>query len=396
MSSTFAKVLIGVFVFAGACLAQSPSALVILSGTTLATGYSIGLNSSGNRTDWLATEGSSDFIMRYPAGQSWGGVWITYGPSVATNRPGADLSAFQTLAIELCGDPGTTIDVGIKDSTQLDDGTEAKTRVTLSADWQTYTIPLSNFTGVKLSKVYMPVEFVFSGALSQTARVRSVVYTTASATGVKVLPQFAFGGGWYSAVYFSNPGAAAVSFPVAFYGDDGTPLTISSVGAPSKTYTLAPGATVVIEAPNVGPLVQGYVSAVLQPEVIGYGVFRWSNPGYPDQEAVVPLSGNQTTLSSLIWDDTKYATAIAILNPGSVTATIAVTVRNASGKVIGTPLISLAPGNKQTFMLRDLQGLSQVSGSLGSADFVATTGAVAVLGLRANGSAITSIPTSDR
>ena len=388
--------LAGALVWTGACFAQSAAEQVILAGTALGSGFFIGVSSSENRTDWLSTEGTTDFVMAYPSGQAWGSVFITFGPAVASSPPGKDMTAYQTLVLELSGDPGTTIDVGIKDSSQPNTGGEIKKTLTLSGVFQTYMIPLASFTGANLSKVYVLTEFVFGGSHSQTVRVRSVKYTSASSTSVKVLPQIAFGGGWYSAIYFANTGNAAVSFQAGFFADDGTPLTVAAVGAPSKTLSLGPGSTAIIEIPNAGTNTEGYASAALPPEVIGYGVFRWSTPGNPDQEAVVPFSGNTATVSTLVWDDTKYSTAIAVLNPSSVNGTVAIAVRNESGLAIGNPSISLAPGAKKTFMLRDLPGLSAVTGARGSADFVATAGAVAVLGLRANGTAITSIPTSDK
>ena len=44
-----------------------------------------------------------------------------------------------------------------------------------------------------------------------------------------VLPQFAFGGGWYSALYFSNTGTSPASFTVNFINDSGLPLIVPSV-----------------------------------------------------------------------------------------------------------------------------------------------------------------------
>src|ERR1019366_8735708 len=41
-----------------------------------------------------------------------------------------------------------------------------------------------------------------------------------------VLPQFAFGGGWYSALYFTNLTGAAVSFPVSFVGGAGAWVSV--------------------------------------------------------------------------------------------------------------------------------------------------------------------------
>jgi hypothetical protein len=47
-------------------------------------------------------------------------------------------------------------------------------------------------------------------------------------------------------------------------------------------------------------------------------------------------------------------------------------------------------------VLRDLPGLAGVAGALGSVDFTASIGNLAALGLRFNGAAFTSIPTSNR
>ena len=118
-----------------------------------------------------------------------------------------------------------------------------------------------------------------------------------AATARAVLGQFAFGGGWYSAIYFTNTSLNEVSFPVNFTADDGTALNVPSIGGSSKTITLAAGASTVIEAPNVGHLKQGYVSVTVPVGVTGYGVFRQSVAGIPDQEAVVPLSSPTLRIS---------------------------------------------------------------------------------------------------
>jgi len=209
----------------------------------------------------------------------------------------------------------------------------------------------------------------------------------------QILSQFAFGGGWYSALYFTNSSGAAVSFPVTFTGDNAIPLAIPSIGS-SATVNLAPQGTAIIEAPNVGSLSQGYVTASLPSGVTGYGVFRQSVPGVPDQEAVVPLSSVSSTSTTLIWDDTAYTTAVAIANPSTVPVTVSIMVWNSAGSVIGTSSIGLNAGAKTESTLRSLPGLSAVVGARGSAQFTVAAGSVAVLGLRFNGTAFTSIPTT--
>lgn len=215
----------------------------------------------------------------------------------------------------------------------------------------------------------------------------------------RILGQFAFGGGWASSIYFSNSSTSALSMPVSFIGDDGKPMIVPSISGSSTTLSLAPGASAVIEAPNVGALVQGYVSAVLPVGITGYGVFRQSTPGAADQEAVVPLVNGGGQFQMLIYDDTNNCTtAAAIVNPSTVATTVGITVGDESGSVIGTSSVDLPPAGKVAVVLRSLPGLAQMAGNRGTVRFVVTnptnfTGSVSVLGLRFNGSAITSIPT---
>lgn len=219
----------------------------------------------------------------------------------------------------------------------------------------------------------------------------------------RILSHFAFGGGWYAAIYFMNNGTGrTVSFPVSFTGDDGKPLNVPSISGSSKTITLPPGGSAMIDAPNEGPLVEGYVSVVLPPGVTGYGVFRNSVPGVGDQEGVVPLGPANAQFQVLLYDDTNnLITAVAIANPSPVATTVAITLTDTRGNEIGTSSVALPPFSKTAATLRSLPGLSQIVGNRGTAQFAVSaptnfTGSVSVLGLRFDGSAFTSIPVSGR
>jgi hypothetical protein len=207
-----------------------------------------------------------------------------------------------------------------------------------------------------------------------------------------VLPQIAFGGGWYSAVYFTNTATTNASFAVNYTAANGTPLVIPAVGRAVETLNLAPQATAIIETSSLGALSQGYVTAQLPPGVEGYGVFRQSVPGIPDQEAVVPLSLASYLTETLIFDDTSYITAVALANPSSVPETVTVTVVDASGNPIGTATVILQPLTQNAVVMRNLPGLGGMAGQRGAATFTVNNGNVAVLGLRFNGAAFTSIP----
>jgi hypothetical protein len=211
----------------------------------------------------------------------------------------------------------------------------------------------------------------------------------------QVLPQFAFGGGWYSALYFSDEASNPASFTVTFLKDDGTPLVVPSIGGSSTTVSIGANGTTIVEAPNMGGLSQGSVFMALPGGVVGYGVFRQSVPGISDQEAVVPLSDASTTSTRLLWDDTSSTTTFALVNTSLVNTTVNIVVRDSQGNVLGTPTIALGPNAKAAKVLAFLPGVAGVTGSRGSADFYVTAGSVSVLGLRFRNSAFTSIPTAD-
>ena len=240
-----------------------------------------------------------------------------------------------------------------------------------------------------------------SGSQSTGAKPTSAFYVMAVLTGdvasPKVLPQIAFGGGWYSALYFTMSGSGPASFQVNFVNADGTPMTVPSFGAPSTTGSLVGHGTCLVDLPNTGPVPQGYATFSLPPGVTGYAVFRQSVDGRADQEAVVPLSSALATTSTLVWDDTNLTTAVAIVNLSPADNIVTVTARDAQGRSLGSPARVSIPANGRVAMaLRDLPGLGNTVGNRGTAEFTVTSGNVAVLGLRFRLTSFTSIPTQDK
>jgi hypothetical protein len=212
----------------------------------------------------------------------------------------------------------------------------------------------------------------------------------------EVLPQFVFGGGWYSALYFSNGTSNIVSFLVSFTTDAGTPMNVPGVGT-SKQVTIAPLGSAIVEALNIGSLVQGYASVTLPAGVSANGVFRQSVPGKPDQEALVGLKNANATAVSLTFDDTgTLTTSVALVNPSALATTVTITVWDSSGNVIGTSTQILQPGNKIENAMRGFLGLFGMAGQRGSALFSVPTGNIAVIGLRSESTAFTSIPTTEQ
>lgn len=105
------------------------------------------------------------------------GGFVVLHPST----PDVDLSAFQSLEIEMRGGtPLGTVRIGIRDRNQPANGTEFKVSVPLNADLRTYSFPLGIFqtAGVpNLSQLFVVAEFVNESAGTVPVFVRSVRYT---------------------------------------------------------------------------------------------------------------------------------------------------------------------------------------------------------------------------
>lgn len=216
---------------------------------------------------------------------------------------------------------------------------------------------------------------------------------TVAPAATKVLSQFVFGGGspgFYTGIYLHNTGTTPAAVNLSFYNNDGTPLNVPSLGGATALANVAPGGVALIEAPNSGPLQQGWAKVELPDGVIGYGVFRQSVSGRADQEAVVPLAGSNSPRSTLIFDDAGLTTAVAVANPTESDVTVTATAKSNSGAALGTSSINLPARGKSAFNLAG--NLPGVAGQRGSVEFGVPSGAVSVLGLRFGGEAFTSVP----
>ena len=213
------------------------------------------------------------------------------------------------------------------------------------------------------------------------------------ATGlVRVLPQLAFGDVWSTTVYLHNTSGAPVQAAVRFFDVDGAPLTVPGLNASSVTLNLGPRGTGVLEAPRLGPLTQGSIEVEAPDTVIGYGIFRQEQPNVNAQEGVVPLSSSTSTGATIVYDDTAtFVTSVAVLNPGSTPVTVTVVARDETGAQTGTLTLNLNARERVAFEVRNRPELALVQGRRGVLEFNSTGGPVAVLGLRFNGFALTSI-----
>lgn len=154
-----------------------PQPHIIYAGSSLAAGYDMGVDTGPGRLfNWVTDQGGS-LCMNYPGGQDWGAVFITNGsPQPPGSRPGRDLSLFSRLYVELKGLTGNqSVQIGVKDSTDPDNGTETKFTVTPPLEWQGYTFALTDFSTADLGNLYVLIEFVFGNAAADIC-FRNVMY----------------------------------------------------------------------------------------------------------------------------------------------------------------------------------------------------------------------------
>jgi hypothetical protein len=156
----------------------SPSAgLSIYAGEKLSASYDMGQDSSAGPQPWV-TDMKGYMKMSYPSGLDWGALFITVGKPRNPPRPGRDFSAYKTLSVDLKGEKGgELVNIGIKDNTNPDDGSEVRITVQVTSDWKTYALPLSQFTTADLTRLYVVAEFVFEpGWPPETVYFRNIRY----------------------------------------------------------------------------------------------------------------------------------------------------------------------------------------------------------------------------
>lgn len=138
----------------------------------LASGYDIGVNTSGGLTNWMSVK-EGEICMTYPSGQSWGVVFITAGKSNDPSRSGKDFSEYKKLSIELRGQTGgESVSIGIKDA---NDSEEKIIELNLTSNWKVYDYPLSGFESVDMHNLYVVAEFVFEDT-PESLCVRNIRY----------------------------------------------------------------------------------------------------------------------------------------------------------------------------------------------------------------------------
>lgn len=165
----FDKIFSRAFALAAALLllggANRLSAQYYIFDGLLGEGMELNLDSHHGDRSWLEDLGGN-MKMTYPGNQGWGAVFFTYGPPMPDEQKDAretrDFSKYAKMLVDLRGEVGgEVVQVGMKDKDDPSNGRETKKSLTLTKDWKTYTILLSEFRTADLKLMHLPCEFVF-------------------------------------------------------------------------------------------------------------------------------------------------------------------------------------------------------------------------------------------
>jgi hypothetical protein len=218
------------------------------------------------------------------------------------------------------------------------------------------------------------------------------------------LAQIASAGGWDTSITLVNLGTATGQASLSFYANNGSalplpftfPLQPSLDGTLESTIDESLNANALLVLDTTGPTSQalstGSAQLLTSGNIGGFGIFTYTSSG---QAAVVPLESRNAGSYVLAFDNTGYlSTGVAIANQAGAPASVGIVIRDDTGANIGTGTINIPSEGHSSFVLADpSSGFPITSGKRGTVEFDTPQGGqISVLGLRANGKALTSLP----
>jgi len=185
-----------------------------------------------------------------------------------------------------------------------------------------------------------------------------------------------------------------------FFDDSGNPLSLP-FSFPQGVISPTTNSTVTGSINASGLLLADTTGLATQPAHVGWSRLQASGDvgGYAlftnapnNWQAAVPLQTLNASSYLLAFDNTgSLSTGLALANLSTQTANINAIIRDDSGTMIGTEMINVPGQGHTSFMLNSTYAVT--SGIRGTIEFDTPAGGqINVLGLRANCSALTTVP----
>jgi hypothetical protein len=240
-----------------------------------------------------------------------------------------------------------------------------------------------------------------------TFRIEQTGPTLPGAVAIGSLAQIASEGTWDTSFNYVNLGPAQAQTRTTFFDGNGGPLPLpftfpqlppasGPLLASMLDRSIDPNATLVMDSTgpaNASALI-GWGQLFSSGNLGGFSIFTNQALGW---NAVVPLETRNAGSYILPFDNTgALTTGVAIANVAAQAATVPVTIRDDAGALIATASVALAARGQTSFMLN--QQYPGTAAKRGTIEFdtpgagSSGAGQISVLGLRANGPALTTLP----
>jgi len=224
--------------------------------------------------------------------------------------------------------------------------------------------------------------------------------SSAPANTAASIAQIASAGGWDTTITLVNLSTFPVGAVMNFFDDAGNPLNLpftfpqgSISPTTNSTVNGSINASGLLLVDTTGLYTRaanvGWSHLQASGDVGGYALF--TNP--PNNwQAAVPLQTLNASSYLLAFDNTgSLSTGLAIANLSAQDANINAIIRDDSGTMIGTEMINVPAQGHTSFMLNSIYPVTQRN--RGTIEFDTPAGGqINVLGLRANGKALTTVP----
>ncbi len=170
---------------------------------------------------------------------------------------------------------------------------------------------------------------------------------------------------WRTTFTYVNASTQLVSCMTSFYSDSGAPLPLSFGGSGlSSTTDAIPAGGIArrqTDAQPTLPVVTGWAAANCTGPIKASALFRSYNGSVPVGEASVIA---MTAPASQFVTYADQVTGVAFANPSATPAVITITGQNATGTVVATASLTLAPHSHGAKTLGSLLGVSSFQGSV--------------------------------
>jgi len=224
--------------------------------------------------------------------------------------------------------------------------------------------------------------------------------SSAPANTAASIAQIASAGGWDTNITLVNLSTFPVGAVMNFYDDGGNPLRLpftfpqgSIRPTTNSTVNGSINASGLLLVDTTGLSTQtahvGWSHVQSSGNVGGYALFT-NKPN--NWQAAVPLQTLNASSYLLAFDNTgSLHTGLAIANPSAQDAAIQAIIRDDSGTMIGTEMINVPPQGHTSFTLDSTYPVT--AGIRGTIEFDTPPGGqIDLLGLRANGPALSTVP----